>query len=101
MNEAELEHRLTEIEQRSKSNTKRIDKLEQIQSELKAISTTLVKVGDKVEYLGKSVNSLTRKVEATEEQPKKTLGTIKSAIITSIISGLIAIAISVIFAVIK
>lgn len=101
MNDAELEHRLTEIEQRSKSNTKRIDKLEQIQSELKAISTTLVKVGDKVEYLGKSVNSLTRKVEATEEQPKKTLGTIKSAIITSIISGLIAIAISVIFAVTK
>ncbi len=101
MNDAELEHRLTEIEQRSKSNTKRIDKLEQIQSELKAISTTLVKVGDKVEYLGKSVNSLTRKVDATEEQPKKTLGTIKSAIITSIISGLIAIAISVIFAVTK
>lgn len=101
MNEAELEHRLTEIEQRSKSNTRRIDKLEQIQSELKAISTTLVKVGDKVEYLGNSVNSLTRKVEATEENPKKTLGTIKSAIITSIISGLIAIAISVIFAVTK
>ena len=101
MNDAELEHRLTEIEQRSKSNTKRIDKLEQIQSELKAISTTLVKVGDKVEYLGKSVDYLSVKVEATEEQPKKTLGTIKSAIITSIISGLIAIAISVIFAVTK
>ena len=101
MNEAELEHRLTEIEQRSKSNTRRIDKLEQIQSELKAISTTLVKVGDKVEYLGKSVDYLSAKVEATEEQPKKTLGTIKSAIITSIISGLIAIAISVIFAVTK
>lgn len=101
MNDAELEHRLTEIEQRSKSNTKRIDKLEQIQSELKAISTTLVKVGDKVEYLGKSVNYLSDKVEATEEQPKKTLGTIKSAIITSIISGLIATAISVIFAVTK
>ena len=101
MNDAELEHRLTEIEQRSKSNTRRIDKLEQIQSELKAISTTLVKVGDKVEYLGKSVDYLSAKVEATEEQPKKTLGTIKSAIITSIISGLIAIAISVIFAVTK
>ena len=101
MNDAELEHRLTEVEQRSRSNTKRIDKLEQIQSELKAISTTLVKVGDKVEYLGGSVDTLTRKVEATEEQPKKTLGTIRSAIITSIISGLIAIAISVIFAVTK
>ena len=101
MNDAELEHRLTEIEQRSKSNTKRIDKLEQIQSELKAISTTLVKVGDKVEYLGNSVKYLSDKVEATEEQPKKTLGTIKSAIITSIISGLLAIAISVIFAVTK
>ena len=101
MNDAELEHRLTEVEQRSKSNTKRIDKLEQIQSELKAISTTLVKVGDKVEYLGKSVNYLSDKVEATEEQPKKTLGTIKSAIITSIISGLIATAISVIFAATK
>ena len=101
MNDAELEHRLTEVEQRSRSNTKRIDKLEQIQSELKVISTTLVKVGDKVEYLGGSVDTLTRKVEATEEQPKKTLGTIRSAIITSIISGLVAIAISVIFAVVK
>lgn len=101
MNDAELEHRLTAIEQRSKSNTKRIDELEQIQSELKAISTTLVKVGDKVEYLGESVKYLSDKVQATEEQPKKTLGTIKSAIITSIISGLIAIAISVIFAVTK
>lgn len=101
MNDAELEHRLTEVEQRSRSNTKRIDKLEQIQSELKAISTTLVKVGDKVEYLGGSVDTLTRKVEATEEQPKKTLGTIRSAIITSIISGLIATAISVIFSVTK
>lgn len=101
MNDAELEHRLTEVEQRSKSNTKRIDKLEQIQSELKVISTTLVKVGDKVEYLGKSVNYLSDKVEATEEHPKKTLGAIKSAIITSIISGLIATAISVIFAATK
>lgn len=101
MNDAELEHRLTEVEQRSRSNTKRIDKLEQIQNELKVISTTLVKVGDKVEYLGGSVDTLTRKVEATEEQPKKTLCTIRSAIITSIISGLVAIAISVIFAVVK
>ena len=57
MNDAELEHRLTEIEQRSKSNTTRIATLEQIQSELKAISTTHVKVGDQVEYLGNSVNS--------------------------------------------
>lgn len=101
MNDAELEHRLTEVEQRSKSNTKRIDKLELIQNELKAISITLLKVGDKVEYLGNSVDTLNKKVAETEEQPKKTLGTIKSAIITSIISGLIAIAISVIFAVTK
>lgn len=101
MNDAELEHRLTEVEQRSKSNTKRIDKLELIQNELKAISITLLKVGDKVEYLGNSVDTLNKKVAETEEQPKKTLGTIKSAIITSIISGIIAIAISVIFDVTK
>lgn len=101
MNDAELEHRLTEVEQRSKSNTKRIDKLELIQNELKAISTTLIKVGDKVEYLGNSVDTLNKKVAETDEQPKKTLGTIKSAIITSIISGLVAIAISVIFAATK
>ena len=101
MTDEEMIRELAETTARSKSNTKRIDRLEQIQSELKVISTTLVKVGDKVEYLGNSVNSLTRKVEAIEENPKKTLGTIKSAIITSIISGLIAIAISVIFAVTK
>nr|DAK01713.1 MAG TPA: hemolysin [Caudoviricetes sp.] len=101
MNDAELEHRLTEVEQRSKSNTKRLDKLEQIQNELKAISVTLLKVGDKVEYLGNSVDTLNKKVAETEEQPKKTLGTIKAAIITAICSGLISIIISIIFAVAK
>lgn len=101
MNDAELEHRLTEVEQRSKSNTKRLDKLEQIQNELKAISVTLLKVGDKVEYLGNSVDTLNKKVAETEEQPKKTLGTIKTAIITAICSGLISIIISIIFAVAK
>lgn len=101
MNDAELEHRLTEVEQRSKSNTKRIDKLELIQNELKAISTTLIKVGDKVEYLGNSVDTLNKKVAETEEQPKKTLGTIKAAIITAICSGLISIIISIIFATAK
>lgn len=101
MNDAELEHRLTEVEQRSKSNTKRLDKLEQIQDELKAISVTLLKVGDKVEYLGNSVDTLNKKVAETEEQPKKTLGTIKAAIITAICSGLISIIIGIIFAVAK
>lgn len=101
MNDAELEHRLTEVEQRSKSNTKRIDKLELIQNELKAISTTLIKVGDKVEYLGNSVDTLNKKVAETEDQPKKTLGTIKAAIITAICSGLISIIISIIFAAAK
>lgn len=101
MNDAELEHRLTEVEQRSKSNTKRLDKLEQIQNELKAISVTLLKVGDKVEYLGNSVDTLNKKVAEKEEQPKKTLETIKAAIITAICSGLISIIISIIFAVAK
>ncbi len=101
MNDAELEHRLTEVEQRSKSNMIRLDKLEQIQNELKAISVTLLKVGDKVEYLGNSVDTLNKKVAETEEQPKKTLGTIKAAIITAICSGLISIIISIIFAVAK
>lgn len=101
MNDAELEHRLTEVEQRSKSNTKRIDKLELIQNELKAISTTLIKVGDKVEYLGNSVDTLNKKVAETEEQPKKTIGTIKAAIITAICSGLVSAVISIIFATAK
>lgn len=101
MNDAELEHRLTEVEQRSRSNTKRLDKLEQIQNELKAISVTLLKVGYKVEYLGNSVDTLNKKVAETEEQPKKTLGTIKAAIITAICSGLISIIISIIFAAAK
>ncbi len=101
MNDAELEHRLTEVEQRSKSNTKRLDKLEQIQNELKVISTTLVKVGDKVEYLGNSVNALSNKVDETEQQPKKTIGTIKAAIITAICSGLVSLVISIVFAAAK
>lgn len=42
--EREFEHRLTETEQRSKSNTHRLDKLEKVTEEIHTMSGTMVQL---------------------------------------------------------
>lgn len=44
MDAIEIEHRITEVEQRAKSNTHRIDKLEPIVEEIHTMSKTMVQL---------------------------------------------------------
>lgn len=76
MDEIEIEHRLTETEQRSKSNTHRIDKLEPIVNEIHTISETLVQLvgevrhtNDAVDKLEKKVDQIDSRVEGVEKKP--------------------------------
>ena len=50
MNETEMEHRLTEVESRSKSNTHRIDKLERVTEEIHTMSTTMIQLVEEVKH---------------------------------------------------
>ena len=71
MMDLEHEKRLTDVENRAASNTKRLDKLEENTSVLNRLATAVEVMATKQENLGESVDKLTDKVEALETEPDK------------------------------
>ena len=68
MNELEVEHRITEVEQRTKSNTHRLDKLEPIVDEIHTMSNTMVQLVQEVKHTNETVNSLNTKVDRMDSR---------------------------------
>lgn len=67
----EHENRLTRVEERSKSNTHRIDKLEPIVEEIHTMSETLVEMALEMKHTNKNVEDIKDKVECMEQEPAK------------------------------
>ncbi len=69
----DLEHekRLTEVEQRSKSNTHRLDKLEPIVNEIHTISRTMVEMTTELKHTNNTIEKMSEKVESLENEPAK------------------------------
>lgn len=93
MNELDIEHRITEVEQRSKSNTHRIDKLEPIVNEIHTMSNTMVQLVQEVKHTNEAVSSLDEKVDRMdsrvddmERAPAEDVKKYKNTAITAIIS---------------
>lgn len=93
MNEIDIERRLTEVTQRSKSNSHRIDKLEPIISEIHMLSKTMVQLVEEIKHTNETVNSLDEKVDrmdsrvdAMEQAPAADAKKYKTTAITAIIS---------------
>ena len=68
MNEIEIEHRLTDVESRAKSNTHRLDKLEPIVGEIHTMSQTMVKLVEEVRHTNETVCSLDAKVDRMDSR---------------------------------
>ena len=93
MNEIDIEHRLTDVENRAKSNTHRLDKLEPIVEEIHTMSNTMVQLVQEVKHTNETVNNLDAKVDRMdgrvddmEKAPAKDAKTYKTTAITAIIS---------------
>lgn len=93
MNELEIEHRITEVEQRAKSNTHRIDKLEPIVNEIHTMSKTMVELVGEVKHTNENVCALDEKidrmdsrVDEMERAPAEDAKKYKNTAITAIIS---------------
>lgn len=91
--EREFEHRLTEIEQRSKSNTHRLDKLEKVTEEIHTMSGTMVQLVEEIKHTNENVCSLDEKVDHIdarvddmERAPAENAKKYKSTAVTAIIS---------------
>lgn len=96
MNELDIEHRLTEMEQRTKSNTHRLDKLEPIVDEIHTMSNTMVQLVQEVKHTNEAVISLDQKVERMdnrvdemEKAPAKKINNAKESIWNNLIGAIV------------
>ena len=65
------EHRLTEVEQRSKSNSKRLDKLEESTEAINRMAISIEKMATKQDTMNTSITKLTGDVETLKAEPGK------------------------------
>lgn len=103
-NALNIEHRLTELEQRSKSNSHRIDKLEPIVEEIHTMSNTMVQLVQEVKHTNEAVSTIDKKVDRMDSRvdemekapakqassiKEKIIGAVYGAIITFLVAGLL------------
>lgn len=91
----DLEHekRLTETEQRSKSNTKRLDIVEKWQADFGDLISTVKVLADREERVEKDVGEIKEAVQEIKEKPSKRW----DGIVTNAIYTVIGIVITYIF----
>lgn len=93
MNEVDIERRITEVTERAKSNTHRLDKLEPIVDEIHTMSKTMVKLVEEVKHTNETVCALDEKVDrmdsrvdAMERAPAEDMKKYRSTVVTAILS---------------
>ena len=101
MDELNIEHRLTDVENRAKSNTHRLDKLEPIVDEIHTMSNTMVQLVQEVKHTNETVNNLDAKVDRMdsrvddmERAPAKEWGNTKRTVINTIIGAIVGFILS-------
>lgn len=80
---------ITEIDQRSKSNTKRLDEHDKKINELADVHIALTKMDDKVNTIDSDVKEVKADLKEIKDKPAKRIDTIVTCIITAIIAGVI------------
>ena len=90
----EHERRLTQVEQRSKSNTHRLEKLEESTEAISRLATSMEVMASKQEQVADTVEKLDGKVTALEEKPIKRMDGLVDKIIWAICAAVIAFALA-------
>jgi len=87
----DLEHekRLTEVESRSKSNTRRIDKLEESTEAINRLATSMEVMVVKQEEVAETVGKLDAKVTVLEAKPAKRWDNLVDKIILTLAAAVI------------
>jgi hypothetical protein len=85
----EHERRLTEVEQRSKSNTKRLDKLEESTEAINRLATSMEVMVEKQGQVAETVEKLDGKVTALETKPVKRVDSLVDKIIWAVCAAVI------------
>ncbi|MGM9640482.1 MAG: hypothetical protein ACI3V3_03865 [Faecousia sp.] len=89
MTNEEIAAAIAETESRSRSNTHRLDKLEQRQDNLDKLVTAVAGMQKDLEHTQGDVQEIKGDVKAMMETPRKRWDTVISVIITAIVSALV------------
>ena len=81
-------------EQRSKSNTHRIDKLEEQQKQLSDLVSAVAVLAERQNQIGDDVNSIKRELKSIAEKPAKRWDGIVDKIISTIIAAIMGYALA-------
>ena len=65
------EKRLTSVEERAKSNSRRIDAIEPVAKEIRVMAETLVELTTEMKHTNTNVEKIAEKVENIEKEPAK------------------------------
>ena len=87
--EIKIEHRLTEVEERSKSNQKRIDEIEKRQDNLDAIVGSVKILADREERVENDVKEIKADVKALSTKPAKRWEGFISILISAIVGVIV------------
>ena len=85
----EHERRLTAVEQRSESNTHRLEKLEESTEAINRLATSMEVMVSKQEQVAETVDKLDGKVTALEQKPVKRVDSLVDKIIWAVCAAVI------------
>ncbi len=88
------ERRLTAVEDRSRSNTRRIDKLEQSHEAINRLATSMEVMATKQEQVAETVDRLDGKVTELESKPARRAESIIEKIILAVVAALVGAALA-------
>ena len=90
MNEKDIEHRLTEVEGRSKSNSHRLDELERRQDNLDDLVSTVKVLAVREENVENDVKEIKNDVKSIKDKPGQRWDSIVDKVIWAVLAAVIA-----------
>lgn len=81
--------KIVETEQRSKSNTKRLDEHDRKLEELSDVYVALTKVNDKVDNIDNDVSEIKSDIKEIKDKPNKRMDQIWGYIVSTLLGGII------------
>ena len=87
--EKEFEHRLTEVEERSKSNKHRLDEVEKRQDNLDELVGTVKVLADREERVEDDVKEIKRDVKSLTGKPAKKWDNLVTQVISILVAGVV------------
>ena len=89
--EREYIDKIISLEARSKSNSHRIDKLEELTNTIQSLAITMNDTVNEIKYMREEVTSLDDRLGKIESEPVKRLNKYKDVVITSILTSLVGL----------